>query len=263
MEKDNKIKLLDRANIECNWGNPNTQFIDQPEWAQIITPNTKHSSANCVFRSRIIPSDVESKVSQTIKFYENMDVPYRWLVTPLTEPSSFAEILMSKGLCLLYEATAMISSVNDQIKPISSGISVVRVNLDTVDIYIETFVKSWSLPSHQVEEFKNDTYYGLKHGNNRFIPFVAYFHGEPVGTSALLNLSSGGYLAAGTVDSKYRGQGIYKAMVSHRAEFAKSLGQTNLLIHAKKFTAAPICKKLNFEEVYDYQVFSKEKLIGI
>jgi len=258
MQREQKVKLLDQANIECNWGHPKSNIIDRPDWAQIITPGAKHSSANCVFRSIFSSSEAPLKVAQTIDFYESLKVPFRWLVTPLTEPSTLSDLLIKKGLSLHYEATAMMSSVNEQLKPFDRSISVLPIDLSTLDVYIETFVRSWQLPPHQVAEFKTDIQYGLEYGKGRFVPFVAYFEGEPVGTSSLLNLPSGGYLAAGTVDKNFRGRGIYKAMVSHRAKVARELGHTNLLIHAKKLTAAPICKSLGFEEVYNYQVFSRE-----
>jgi len=259
MQREQKIHLLDQAMIECNWGTPKSKIIDRPEWAQILTADAVHSSANCVFRSRLASSEVQAKVTQTFEQYEAMKVPYRWLVTPLTEPADLSKVLISKGMTLLYEATAMMSSVEDQIQPMPEGVSVVKVDLNNVEVYVETFVRSWELPSHQVADFKKDVIYGLETSADRFLPFVAYYKNEPVGTSALLNIPSGGYLAAGTVDPKYRGRGIYRAMVSHRAEVAKQLNHDCLLMHAKKLTSAPICKKLGFEAVFDYQVFSKEK----
>ncbi len=258
MKLEQKIKLLDQANIECQWGNPKSQTINTPNWAQIITPEAKHSSANCVFRSILSSAEVIGKVDQTTDFYENLKVPFRWLVTPLTQPLNTQDHLLKKGLSLYYEATGMMSSVNEQLKPYDYSISVIPINFDNLEIYIQTFVRSWQLPSHQISEFKEDVRYALVSTKGRFLPFVAYFKNEPVGTCALLNLPSGCYLAAGTVEEKFRGQGIYKAMVSHRAKVAKELESNNLLIHAKKLTAAPICKRLGFEEVYDYKVFSKE-----
>jgi len=149
-------------------------------------------------------------------------------------------------------------AASEQSKPYAADISVLPVCLEDLEVYVETFVRSWQLPSHQVAEFREDVRYGLERGMGRFIPFVAYLKSEPVGTSALLNLPSGGYLAAGSVDQRYRGRGIYRAMVSHRAKVAKELRHNHLLIHAKKLTAAPVCRRLGFEEIYDYRVLSRE-----
>jgi hypothetical protein len=249
MQQTQKIELLDQANIECSWGNPKSKLIDSPEWAQIITPGARHSSANCVFRSRLSPREAKPKVEQTIAFYENMNVPFRWLVTPLTEPAGFEELLLKHELSLHYEATAMLCPVENQIHPLASGIRVEQIGLARLEVYIETFIRSWQLPTHQIGGFRDDVRRGLEQGNGRFIPFVAYRGETSVGTSALLNLPSGAYL---------RGQGIYRAMVSHRARIAQSLGQSLLLIHAKKETSAPILTRLGFESVYDYKVLSQE-----
>jgi GNAT superfamily N-acetyltransferase len=258
MNLEQKLKLLDQAMIESNWGNPNSKIVELPHWAQIITPNAKHSSANCVFRSRLSASDLMAKVTETVALYDSMNVPFRWLITPLTEPAPIRELLEKKGLKELYQATAMLGPVEQQRRKYDAKIRVIPADIETIDVYVETFVRSWKLPVHQIPEFAADVRYGLEHGANRFLPFIAYFENEPVGTAALLNIPSGGYLAAGTVDERYRGKGIYKAMVSHRAQVAGDLGHQYLLIHAKNQTSAPICTALGFERIYDYSVLSKE-----
>jgi Acetyltransferase (GNAT) family. len=253
-----KIQLLDKANIECNWGNPGSKLIDSPEWAQIITPRATHSASNAVYRSVLTEANMHSKVDETIAFYTEMKVPYRWLITPLSTPTKLPELLEQKGMIKYYEASGMLASVDSQITDFDSSIRIQKVSIDDLDVYVETFAKAWELPSHQIPHLRQDVQYGLGEGAGRFIPFVAFKNDIPVGTCALLNIPSGGYLAAGTVVKEHRGQGIYKAMLSYRAGYAKKMGHENLLIHAKKHTAAPICQKLGFESVYDYQVYSRE-----
>ncbi len=258
MDHTQKTELLEQAYIDSHWENHKNKIINTPDWSQIITPGGQHSSANCVLRTRLSKGDVAIKIDQTVEMYEKLKVPYRWLVTPSTRPKDLEKFLLKKGLSLLYEASGMMSSIRDQIKSYSSEIRVVQTSIQSLDTYIETFGRCWELPHHQIDEFKADSLFALSNSPDRFLPFVAYFEGKPVGTSALLNIPSGGYLAAGTVDKKYRGRGIYKAMVSHRAKVAKEYGNTNVFIHAKKLTSAPICERLGFESVYDYKVFSRE-----
>ena len=255
-----KIHLLDKANIECNWGNPGSKLIDRPEWAQIITPGATHSASNAVYRSVLTEDNMQTKVDETIAFYTEMKVPYRWLITPLSSPAKLPELLMQKGMTLNYEASGMMASVDSQITEIDSSIRIQKVLSADADVYVETFAKAWELPSHQIPHLRQDIQYGLNEGAGRFIPFVAFKNDIPVATCALLNIPSGGYLAAGTVVKEFRGQGIYKAMLSYRAAYAKKRGHKNLLIHAKKQSAAPICQKLGFETVYDYQVYSREQM---
>lgn len=258
MTQEAKVHLLDRANIECNWGNPGSKIIDSAEWAQIITPGATHSSANAVYRSILTSSNVHAKVDETLAFYQGMKVPHRWLVTPLSAPADLTKLLLQKGMTLLYEASGMLAPVDSQIADIDSSIRIHKVSAQDADAYVDTFVRAWELPSHQVPQLRTDIQFALKEAQGRFVPFIAFKNDVPVGTCALLNIPSGGYLAAGTVEKSYRGQGIYKAMLSYRASYAKKLGHENLLIHAKQQSAAPICHKLGFETVYDYQVLSRE-----
>ena len=258
MTKLEKIRLLDRVMVETNKDSPRSQLIDTEDWVQIITPDAKHSSANAVFRSRLNSSSLAKKIEETLELYEQMRVPYRWLITPMTEPSETESLLEKKGMALSYEATAMMAEAKTQLSFSDPAVSVRAVDRTTADIYLETFISAWELPAHQVDELKSDFYKSLELLPKRFLPFVAYRNEEPVGTSILLNVESGTYLAAGTVKSSSRGRGIYRAMVAHRAKIAQTLGHEHLLIHAKKLTSAPICTKLGFESVYDYRVLSKE-----
>lgn len=258
MDLDAKVRMLDQANIECNWSTPRSRVIDTPDWAQIITPDATHSSANCVYRSRLDAAKAPAKVDEVVRDYRALKVPFRWLITPLSQPAGLDALLTSHGLSLLYEATAMMSPSADQARFVDPRIQVREISESAIDVYVGTFARCWELPEHQIAGFKQDVQFGIENGAGRFKPYVAYLDGQPVGTSALLLIPSGAYLAAGTVDPRNRGQGIYRAMVAHRARVAQSLGQANLLIHAKKHSAAPICKKMGFEAVFDYRVFSQE-----
>jgi GNAT superfamily N-acetyltransferase len=259
MNHDEKMRILERSVIESNEGYPGSHLIVRDDWAQIITPGAKGSASNAVYRSIVSLAEIESKVNSTCDSYEAMQVPFRWVLTPHSRPLDTARLLERRGLQLLYEATAMIQSVDLAISPIHSALEVRDVELAQADLYVDTFMRCWELPIEMKVEFRDGVIHGLKDSGKKFRPYVAFSDDEPIGTAALLILPSGAYLAAGTVRKDYRGRGIYRALLSHRARVAKSLGLGQLLIHAKNHTAAPICRRLGFEPIYQHQVYSKEK----
>jgi GNAT superfamily N-acetyltransferase len=168
--------------------------------------------------------------------------------------------LEERGLKLLYEASAMISSCDSAIRAGTEKLRVEEVTFARLDLYVDTFMSCWEMPSEMKDEFRTGVAAGLKDPQMRFRCYIGFLDERPVATGGLLNITSGAYLASGTVHPNYRGRGLYKALLSHRAKVAKSLGHKNLLIHAKTHTAAPICTKLGFETVYTHQVYSRESL---
>lgn len=258
MNHEHKVRLLEQSVIESNDGFPGSELVVREDWAQIITPHAKGSAGNSVYRSVFSESDAEEKVNAACDFYEGMQVPYRWVVTPLTQPSAIVPLIERRGLTLLYEATAMMQSVDLAMTPISEDLDIQEIELPRVNLYIDTFMQCWELPSAMRQEFEEGVVHGLKDPAKRFRPYVAFKGQEPIGTAALVIIPSGGYLAAGTVRKDQRGKGVYRALLSHRARVAKSLGLEHLLIHAKNHSAAPICKKLGFESIYQHKVYSKE-----
>ncbi len=260
MNHDEKVRLLEQANIECNDGHPQSRMIVRDDWAQLITPGGKGSAANAVYRSVLDKSKVAEKVSEVCDFYESMGVAYRWVVTPLTRPVDLSGSLEARGLKLLYEASAMISSCDKAINAGAEMLRVEEVTLAQLDLYVDTFMSCWEMPPEMKDEFSTGVAASLKDPQRRFRCFIGFFNHQPVATGGLVIIASGAYLASGTVHPKYRGRGLYKSLLSHRANVAKSLGHNNLLIHAKTHTAAPICTKLGFETVYTHQVYSRESL---
>lgn len=258
MNHDQKIKLLEQSVIESNDGYPGSRLIVSDDWAQIITPEAKGSASNAVYRSILSPASIEAKVNSTCDFYETMQVPYRWVLSPLSRPVDTARFLERRRLRLLYEATAMFQAVDHAIGPMPPSLYIREIDFAQADLYVETFMSCWELPFAMKAEFRDGVLHGLLGPSKKFRPYVAFMNDEPIATAALLVLPSGGYLAAGTVRKDHRGKGLYRALLSHRASVARSLGISHLLIHAKNHTAAPICKRLGFETIYEHQVYSKE-----
>lgn len=255
---DERVYILENALFEASEATPESQTIVSPTWLQLVSPGALHSSANCVFRSQMNSGDIDLQIDQVTKLYQAMGVPFRWLITPLTEPKNTESKLEDKGFSLLYEAEAMIIPTEKVLAEESSSyadnIEVREIKAPELEIYVETVTRAWGDPIEQKEEIREFIGNALEKQPN-FHAFIAFKDGVPVGTSLLLSQSGGGYLVAGAVVPEHRGTGIYKAMLAKRAKLAQQLGHKHLMIHAKKETSAPICRKIGFEWVYDYRVY--------
>lgn len=255
---DDKQKLIENAFIECNLEKPGRKIISTPDWVQVITPSSKHPAANIVCRSILAPNEVEKRVKETVASYEALEVPFRWNITPLTEPRNTSKYLESNGMSVQYEAVGMMAPAKKLVQAIDKRIEIREAALNDLELYLSTFLQCWEFSLDKMDEFREDLVLRFNDKAKKFKGFIAYYEGEPVGTAGLILVPSGAYLTAGSVDKKYRGKGIYKALLSYRAKVVLNYGKENLLIHANKLTAAPICNRVGFESVCDQIVYGRE-----
>lgn len=254
MKLDERIYILENALFEVNEATEKTKTVVSPNWLQLITPGGVHSANNAIFRSVLTESKIDQQIDEVKALYSAMGVSFRWLVTPLTEPKNTEQKLLEKGFTLNYEAEAMIASADQLIKPTPNSVEVRQIRRKEAEIYIEAFATAWEINEGQKTELKKFIELALEK-KPEVHAFVVFYNGQPVGTSLLIECSAGAYMAAAGVAKEYRGRGLYRAMLSARAEAAKKLGHNYLLIHAKKATSAPVCRKLGFDSVYDYRVY--------
>ncbi len=256
MIKDERVYILENALFEANEETELSKTIVSPNWLQLISPDADHSSANAVFRSILSPEELEKQIDEVKLLYQKIGVKFRWYVTPLTKPGNTAKVLEEKGFKLYSICEAMIMETDKMLAAGSSAtsISVREVKKPELETYVNTVAKAWGAPDKQKEVISKFIGNAMDK-ERRFHAFVAFLDGEPVGTSLLISISSGGYLAAGAVVPEHRGKGVYRAMVCARAKLADQLGHKHLLIHANKATSAPVCRKLGFEWVFDYESY--------
>ena len=84
-------------------------------------------------------------------------------------------------------------------------------------------------------------------GNRRVI--LATIDGEPAGSAGLtLYAPAGAIINGGAVRQKFRGRGVYRAMVAARLEIAREAGAPGIAVWGGPMSA-PILSKLGFQTV--------------
>jgi GNAT superfamily N-acetyltransferase len=87
----------------------------------------------------------------------------------------------------------------------------------------------------------------IKAGNRRFL--LATIEGEPAGSSNVaLFPPAAATVNGGAVRPKFRGRGIYRAMVAERLKIAREAGVDGLCVWGGDMSR-PILAKLGFEKV--------------
>lgn len=75
---------------------------------------------------------------------------------------------------------------------------------------------------------------------------VAYLDGTPVAVAGLEIVDRVARLWGGTVLPEYRGRGLYRALVAHRAAYAARHGATMAFTQGRISTSSPILQRLGF-----------------
>ena len=179
-----------------------------------------------------------------------------WLLDPETEPPDFGDYLNRSGADWDGDEVAVM------VLPIHATVEAHEIpGLEILDglADLETFKRADAV---NVEAFKSDLRSDdsehiamlerrrlnmLAEGNRRQL--LATVNGEPAGSAGLtLFPPAAAILNAGAVRPKFRGRGIYHALVAARLEIARTAGVDGLCVWGGHMSA-PILTKLGFEKV--------------
>jgi GNAT superfamily N-acetyltransferase len=87
----------------------------------------------------------------------------------------------------------------------------------------------------------------LEAGNRRVL--LATIGGEPAGSAGMtLHPPSGAIISGGAVREKFRGRGVYRALVTQRLRMAREVGAAGLSVWGGQMSA-PILERLGFRAV--------------
>lgn len=230
-------------------------IIQRPDWYQVISSKHKVPSANEVIHSQVDPSMIDSVIDETLKQYSDIGTPFKWCVTPFTEPKNMAQLLTSKGFSQ-WSARGMYIFCDQSEALIDPNLRVDLLSMDNIDDFIETSHRGWSGGELSTDERRRLTEITSKNLEKKNVmSFLAYADGVPAGTGAMILKDNSVYLVSANVLKDHRGKGLYKALLSKRLAEAANLGFQLAVTHARENTSAPILEKIGFHTAYKYQVF--------
>jgi GNAT superfamily N-acetyltransferase len=202
--------------------------------------------------------DADSLIAEVAALFEARGLPLMWVLDPDTEPANFADFLAARGF--VPDPHAPESAV--MVMPISARLDVTPISgLDLRDgiADLETFrqVDAVNAEAFEGRIVGDDPSYRAQlerrlrnqrsAANRRVI--LATIDGEPAGSAGMsLHPPDGAILNGGAVRPKFRGRGVYRAMVAARVEMAREDGVLGLSVWGGPMSA-PILERLGFQKV--------------
>ena len=233
---------------------PDLEVVERPGWLQLIAPRFRDGGLNGVWRSILADDDADAVIAATIATYAARDLRFRWVVAPDSRPLDLAERLTRHGLqgepgrgMACATASPAITAAT-----IADGITIERVDLDSVTIFDHVMGAGWEIDPAPFAHYHRAL---LTDPDRASSLYLARWQGEPAATAAQMRIGRSTYLIGGVVLPAFRGHGLYRALVVTRLREAAAAGLALAVTHARVATSAPILERLGFSTVAEVTSF--------
>ncbi|MHB8611016.1 MAG: GNAT family N-acetyltransferase [Candidatus Dormibacteraceae bacterium] len=264
--------LIDFANQRRQEPAPGIEVIVTPRYRASFQPDFPIPGPNSVSWIRCRAAEAEEVIGEARAMFASRQLPFMWTLDPGVEPPDFADHLVAKGarpdphgaeaqvMVLPVEATVEASPI--------AGLEIRDALADLESFKMadaaaaEAFGQA-SAPAVQgggsgelAGRKDHEDYLSMlerrrlnfrAEGNRRWL--LATVDGEPAGAGGIILYPPGGAIInGGSVRPRFRGRGIYRALVAARLDIARHAGVAGLVVWGGDMSG-PILAGLGFEKV--------------
>jgi GNAT superfamily N-acetyltransferase len=232
---------------------PGVEVVERESYRLTLQPDYPVPGPNSAAWIRCGASDPDDVIDEVRSVFAERRLPLMWILDPGTEPPDFGAHLESRGVMPephSPEVAVMVLPIDADLNvPCVHGLEI-RDVLDDAELFrqadavnAEAFHESAREPGPQERRRTNQ----LAAGNRRVL--LATLDGEPAGSAGITLYSPhGAIINGGAVRDKFRGRGVYRALVAERLRIAREAGVAGLQVWGGPMSA-PILDKLGFQKV--------------
>jgi GNAT superfamily N-acetyltransferase len=250
--------LIDFANQHRQRAEPGHEVIVTPRYEIALQPDFPIAGPNSVSWVRCSVDEVDDVIREARAIFGQRGLPMVWIVDPETTPPDFGERLVARGArpdphgaetkVMVLPSDAVVDA-----KPIA-GLRIIDALSDPEAFQqadranTEAFgAESLGDGADRVAARERRRRNLVAAGNRHLL--LASLDGEPAGSGSLgLFPPAGAKMNGGAVRPKFRGRGIYRALVAARVEIARHAGVAGLAVWGGDMSR-PILERLGFEVV--------------
>jgi len=176
--------------------------------------------------------DVEVLLSRVTEYFLSRQVPsFGFRVSPLTRPEPFASILESRGFDRQDEDSVMVFIGERPGDGMNGTVDIREIGEMDIDAFSRVSVTGYEMPLQWQAGFEKLFLHRMRKGGRHYL---AYVHGVPVGTCALLSSTkTGGIFSVGML-KEHRGKGIATAMTLRAVRDSFDEGNTLHTLQTEK-----------------------------
>jgi GNAT superfamily N-acetyltransferase len=227
------------------------RVVERPGWLQLVTPALKQGGLNEVAHAALDAGEADAVIDVVVAEYRALGVRFRWTVGPDSAPPDLAERLERRGLERGW-TRGMARSTEGLSIDVDARASVEAGAAAPLDAFTRVMAEGWGVDPGELAPVNAAA---LADGAGRHRLYLARWGGEPAATAAYVALPRSAYLLGGVVLPRFRGRGLYRALVGARLDDARARGLALATSHAREATSAPLLAKMGFEGVCRFPVF--------
>lgn len=242
--------LIEFANHHRQPAAPGIEVIDTPRYTVTLQPDYPIPGPNSIAWVRCGADEVEEVIRGARAIVAPHRLAVNWILDPETQPEDFADHLARRGVELESEVAVMVLPIDSMIdNPDVEGLQLHDALADP-----EAFRNADAVNSEAFESPPRDgaaqerrRANQLVAGNRRVL--LATLDGEPAGSAGLtLFPPVGAIINGGAVRPKFRGRGVYRALLAARLAMARAAGVAGLAVWGGEMST-PILARLGFEKI--------------
>jgi GNAT superfamily N-acetyltransferase len=237
---------------------PGLEVIETPRCRIQLMPDFPLPGPNNVSRIRCTSSEVDDLIEEVRALTAARGLPVMWILDPETEPDDCPDHLKAHGILpdrhdevssvMVLPATADVGApvipgleIHDALESLESFTSAEQVREEAFsDI---PYGDPMPIDDQRERRYANDK----AAGNRRIV--MATVDGEPAGAGSLtLFPPDGATMNGGAVRPRFRGLGVYRALVAARLQMARDAGAAGLVVWGGRMSG-PILERLGFQTV--------------
>lgn len=250
--------LADWANGFRQPAQAGLEIIETPLYRVVLQPDYPVPGPNSAAFIRCRPDEADDVITEVSELFATRGLPLMWVLDPGTEPANFSELLAARGFVPDphgAESAVMVLPMPERFdaEPVA-GLELLDGLTD-----IDTFRRADAVNREAFtgELVGDDPGYlarlNRRLHNQRAVSgrhvILATIDGEPAASAGLtIYPPHGAVLNGGAVRAKFRGLGIYRAMVAARVGLARQACVEGLSVWGGPMSK-PILERLGFEKV--------------
>ena len=250
------MSYLRQADRELISSRNDPGLTTREDWIQLVTPGAPTHYRNGIYHSQI-EKEPGLVIDQTIQFYREKGLPFRWVISVDTLPTSLPDLLLKRGFQFFERSIGMVIDIEKYSYASGEALPVDRIEERDVEKWCQLICSAWEIPNAGHEQILKDTQnaFGDTQVENRF--YWALIDSIPVGGATLTIMGDYAIFSGAAVLSGHRGKGAYRALLDRRIKDLEERGIEVVVNFCREKTSAPICRRLGFIDVchYDHYIF--------
>ena len=236
---------------------PGVEVIATPRYQITLRPDFPIPGPNSVSWIKCPPGQADDVIREVRATVAPRHLPLMWTLDPETEPTDFADHLAAHGVHSDphgAEAAVMVLPIDATVAgPAIAGLAISDALAD-LGIFRKADAvagEAFGTPSagedpERIAMLDRRRLNSLAAGNQHLL--LAQLDGEPAGAGSLSLFANGAFINGGSVRPKFRGRGVYRALVAARLEIARRADASGLAVWGGSMSA-PILSRLGFQTV--------------